>query len=70
MVLSFKRGDRVKLTQHVATPLMKNRQCQTDWHSRKGTVVRVSRVTDIITVLWDDRASTDQWPFRALEKLE
>jgi hypothetical protein len=30
----------------------------------------VSRVTDNVTVLWDDRASTDQWPFRAMEKIE
>jgi hypothetical protein len=33
-------------------------------------VIRVSPVGDNITVQWDDRATTDRWPFPALEKIE
>jgi hypothetical protein len=64
-----RRGDRVKLTHYAAKPLMAKPH-KADWLARCGTVVRVSRVTDNVTVLWDDRASTDQWPFRAMEKIE
>ena len=65
----MRRGDRVKLTHYAAKPLMAKPH-RADWLARHGTVVRVSRVTDNVTVLWDDRASTDQWPFRAMEKIE
>jgi hypothetical protein len=65
------RGDRVKLTRRVAKPLMTRRTAyKTDWFVRRGTVVRVSPVSDSITVLWDDRASTDVWPTRALQRIE
>jgi hypothetical protein len=43
---------------------------RTNWIKRQGTVVRVARVADQVSVLWDDRASVDQWPTRALEKIE
>ena len=38
--------------------------------TRRRTVVRVSPATDNVCVLRDDRATTDQWPFRALQKIE
>jgi hypothetical protein len=40
-----------------------------DWRERRGVVISISRVTDTITVLWDDRASFDRWPVRALQKV-
>jgi hypothetical protein len=39
-----------------------------DWRMRLGVVISVSRVTDTVTVLWDDRATVDYWPIRALQK--
>jgi hypothetical protein len=65
------RGDRVKLTRKVAKPMMTRRKSyKTDWYARCGTVVCVSPVADSITVVWDDRASTDVWPTRALQRIE
>jgi hypothetical protein len=67
----MRRGDRVKLTRSAAKPMMtKLRARKTNWYARSGTVIRISRATDTVTVLWDDRASTDGWPLRALQKID
>ena len=74
----FEKHDRVKLALDMAKGMMRERarrrrrggvSKQVDWMTREGTVVRVSMVTDAISVVWDDRASVDQWPARALIKL-
>jgi hypothetical protein len=70
---TFERNDRVRLQRKIAENMMRERPWkgsgrQIDWHARRGTIIRLSRVTDNVWVLWDDRASVDQWPFRALEK--
>jgi hypothetical protein len=41
---------------------------KSDWRKRRGVVISISRATDTVTVLWDDRASVDHWPIRALQK--
>lgn len=68
---NIERGNRVKLVRHVAKTIMDAYRTphKTDWYTRRGTVMTVSRVTDDVTVLWDDRSSVDHWPFRALEKV-
>lgn len=63
-------GDRVKLTDATIKYLSSNNHSRSRrWPERRGTVVRVSAVTDNVTVQWDDRVSVDQWPKRAVEKV-
>jgi len=70
------RGDRVRLTPIVAEQLIKEKEkthgnrggLKSDWLKRRGVVISVSRATNAIAVLWDDRASVDYWPIRALQK--
>jgi hypothetical protein len=71
--MTFTREDRVRLHPQLAERLMKRElwKCRKriDWLARRGTVMRVPRFSDNIGVQWDDRASCDHWPARALEKL-
>jgi hypothetical protein len=70
------RGDRVRLTPTVAQRLIKEKEkthgnrggLKSDWGKWRGVVISVSRATDAVAVLWDDRASVDYWPIRALQK--
>jgi hypothetical protein len=70
--MAHARGDRGRLTPTVAQRLIKDKETthgnrgglKSDWRKRRGVVISVSRVT----VLWDDRASVDHWPIRALQK--
>ena len=55
------KGDRVRLKMEVARTMKIKHQ------TRVGTIVRVSKFTESVTILWDDRASVDQWPLRAIE---
>jgi hypothetical protein len=65
---SFERGGRVKLARKAAKPLI-TKQRKTNWIARRGTVIRVSPVSDNITIQWDDRATVDLWPTRAGKSL-
>lgn len=68
----FERDDRVRLQKAMAVRFAYKAHGlakRTNWIKRQGTVVRVARVADHVSVLWDDRASVDQWPTRALEKI-
>jgi hypothetical protein len=75
--MAHARGDRVRLMPTVAQRLIKDKQTmhgnrgglKCDWRERRGVVISVSRFTDTVTVLWDDRTSFDQWPVRALQKV-
>ena len=65
-------GDRVKLTDRAAR--MSNRgycpmrrRTVIDWTQRRGVVW--SGGQHAAQVKWDDRATLDQWPVKALEKL-
>jgi hypothetical protein len=65
-----RRGDRVKLAPNIAESLMKgypHDKRSVNWLTRRGLVVRVSAPTDTVTIKWDDRATIDFWPARALE---
>jgi hypothetical protein len=46
----------------------KDKLFKVDWTARRGIVIRVSAPTDTVIVKWDDRATADFWPMRALEK--
>jgi ribosomal protein L28 len=75
MGAAFHRDDRVRLQKGIAAVLTKkafkaNNHKRVDWRTREGTIVRVSITADSIGVLWDDRASIDQWPTAALEKID
>jgi hypothetical protein len=69
----IQREDRVRLMPQLAERLMARdlwkKSGRIDWLSRRGTVLSVPRFGDDIGVQWDDRASLDRWPMRALEKL-
>ena len=75
--MAHARGDRVRLTPTVAQRLIKDKAkthgnrggLKSDWRKRCGIVISVSRATDAVAVLWDDRASVDYWPIRASEGL-
>jgi hypothetical protein len=70
---TLKREDRVKLLPQLAERLMERdvfKKCKRiDWLERRGTIMRVPRYSDNIAVRWDDRNTLDNWPARALEKL-
>jgi hypothetical protein len=69
--MKVQRGDRVRLVAGVAEQMMKprkDRRLTVDWLVRRGVVIRVSSPTDTAIIKWDDRASTDHWPMRAVEK--
>ena len=74
--MAHARGDRVRLTPTVGQRLIKDKAkthgnrggLKSDWRKRCGIVISVSRATDAVAVLWDDRASVDYWPIRALQK--
>lgn len=68
---SIERGDRVRLVHRVAKQIMDayKKPHKTNWYTRRGTVTSISRVTDTLTVQWDDRTTVDHWPTRALEKI-
>jgi len=66
-------GDRVKLTDKVAKASNRGncpipRRHVLDWTQRRGTV-HSANLTQV-SVKWDDRRSLDQWPIKALEKIE
>ena len=65
----MKPGDRVKMTEALAKTFKANSKCRTDWLTRRGRVVHVSKPTNTIVVKWDDRRTLDHWPTRALEKI-
>jgi|tagenome__1003787_1003787.scaffolds.fasta_scaffold17339131_2 hypothetical protein len=69
--IEIERGDRVKLAHHVAKQIMDayRRPHKTNWYTRRGTVTSISKVTDNLTVQWDDRTTVDHWPIRALERI-
>ena len=70
-LMKVRRGDRVRLTASLAEQMMKSgkdRRFKINWLARRGIVVRVSVPTDTATFKWDDRASIDARPTRALEK--
>ena len=67
--MKVRRGDRVRLVAGLAEQMMKShKRWKVNWLMRRGIVVRVSVPTDTATFKWDDRASIDAWPMRALEK--
>jgi hypothetical protein len=45
------------------------KKTDSSWFTRKGTVVRQSKV-NFVYVKWDDRKSIDHWPPEALEKID
>jgi hypothetical protein len=66
-------GDRVRLTERAAHSVNNGlsgtrRQTRVDWHAREGVVYRGNATA--VLVKWDGRASLDQWPVQALEKVE
>jgi len=73
--MAHARGDRVRLMPALAQRLIEDKEkrnrggLKCDWRERRGVVISISRVADSVTVLWDDRASFDQWPVRALQKV-
>jgi hypothetical protein len=69
--MEVRRGDRVRLVANVAESLMERRarnKYKINWLKRRGVVIRVSAPTNSATVKWDDRATIDLWPMRALER--
>jgi hypothetical protein len=66
----MRAGDRVKLRSDLArTMTAKSRGGRyggrgLDWTKRRGVVTYAG--AKMITVRWDGRKSTDQWPSRAL----
>ena len=74
----FQKGDRVRLTSAMAmvmargvAPRRHRLVIKLKWLSRTGVVCRSPRYGDNITVRWDDNTTQiDQWPQRALEKIE
>jgi hypothetical protein len=69
----MKQGDRVRLAVRVARNMNKTRFGQRkgiDWLKRRGSIISISVVSDTVTVLWDDRASRDPWPTRAIQVVE
>jgi hypothetical protein len=70
--MNVQRGDRVRLAPNIARSLMKEharRGRKVNWLVRRGVVIRVSAPADNVIVKWDDRASIDSWPTRALKTL-
>jgi hypothetical protein len=69
--MKLRRGDRVRLVADLAEQMMKStndKRCKVNWRARRGVVIRASSVTDTATIKWDDRATIDCWPMRAVEK--
>jgi hypothetical protein len=69
--MKVRRGDRVRLVADIAQLMMKSRKgrrFKVNWLTRRGVVIRVSSQTDAALIKWDDRATKDPWPMRALEK--
>ena len=69
--MKVRRGDRVRLVASLAERMMKSRtdkRFTVDWLARRGVIIRVSSRRDSATVKWDDRATIDHWPMRALER--
>ena len=60
-------GDRVRLNLNVAAEVMRSKRHRVDWLARRGVIIRVSVLTDRVTVKWDDRNTNDFWPTRALK---
>ena len=71
--MKMQPGDRVRLTPNTAMQMMgknpKDRRFTVNWLARRGIVIRVSAPTDCVTVKWDDRATIDHWPMRALANI-
>jgi hypothetical protein len=64
----FSVGDRVKLHDELAKQFDKKSRRKTScWSNRKGIITSLNSHT--ITIRWDDRASVDQWPLKALERI-
>lgn len=67
--MKVRRGDRVRLVADIAKRMMdKKDKRRVNWLTRRGVVIRVSMVSNSATIKWDDRATVDFWPVRALEK--
>lgn len=67
--MKIRRGDRVRLVVNIAERMMEKKHKPTvNWLTRRGIVIRVSVASDSAKVKWDDRASINSWPTRALEK--
>jgi hypothetical protein len=69
--MKVRRGDLVRLVANIAKRIMKSpkdKRFKVDWVARRGIVIRVSAPTDTVIVKWDDRATADFWPMRALER--
>jgi hypothetical protein len=66
--MKVRRGDRVRMVAGFAEQMMKSANKRVDWLARRGVVIRASSVTDTATIKWDDRATTDCWPIRAVER--
>jgi hypothetical protein len=69
----FLTGDRVRLTDKAAKTANTGfsnmrRHSPVDWRMREG-VVHSGNKNDV-SIMWDGRATLDQWPVRALEKIE
>jgi hypothetical protein len=63
----LKIGDRVRLTTKMIATLTRSRS---RWIKRVGTIRRIAKVADQVTIKWDDRESCDQWPTKALERIK
>lgn len=62
-------GDRVKLTERMAVAFQKRHRGAIDWQKREGAVARITRNKCDIHVRWDGRASIEQLPPKALQKI-
>ena len=68
--MKMQPGDRVRLSPNTAMQMMgknpKDGRFTVNWLARRGRIIRVSASTSNVTVKWDDRATIDHWPMRAL----
>jgi hypothetical protein len=69
--MKVRRADRVRLVANIADHPIENRandkRSRVYWLTRRWIVIRVSAPPNSATVKWDDRATINHWPMRALE---
>lgn len=68
MTGSFKKGDRVKLTDRYAIVLSKAKGNPRNWVGRRGSVFDCNR--DHVSIVWDGRKSIDNVPHKGVERIE
>lgn len=63
-------GDRVKLNADIAKRMDKkkprNKSQKINWTKREGTVTRKALFTKNLSIRWDGRDSSEDWPDRAI----